>query len=139
MGVANGLNGSIILVAINPEGNQTGVYRVSTNGALTPYNVPAAQSNVFSDYLGVFNGSMWFVGGPVYSSPPYDIGVINASGTVQVYSQSSFIAGRRRVELSAAVGRDGYLYMLDNTGAIYRLAPNKLPTTRGARAPRHQK
>jgi streptogramin lyase len=137
--VANGPNGSILLEALNPQ-DQPGFFRVSPQGALTPYNIPAGQTQVFENYLGVFNGSMWFVGTPVANtSAPIDFGLITSSGAVKIYPQSSFIAGRGHEPLSAAVARDGNLYLFDATGAVYRLAPNKLPTMQGASAPRPPK
>ena len=58
--VANGPNRSLIVTAQNDKGQTEAVLRMSADGAITPYKVPAANSNAFSTDLGSADGSLWF-------------------------------------------------------------------------------
>ena len=133
--VGNGPNGSLIVTAQNAKG-QNEVVRVSTAGAVTPYRVSAAISDAFSTYLGSADGSLWFAD----EGPAFKIGRITGRGVATSYNLSRFVRGRQNNINSMAVGPDGNLYVLDDSGeglispsVVYRLVPSKLPPVRGAR------
>jgi virginiamycin B lyase len=133
--VANGPNGSIIVIGQKNHGLRSEVFRVSTAGAITRYKIPAAISNAFSAYLGPADGSLWFTDGES------KIGRITASGVATSYNV--FVGGRQHYVNSMAVGQDGNAYLFASVygtrgyaPVVYRFSPRELAAMRGVRTPK---
>lgn len=125
--VWSGPDGSLIATGAT-RGLHTRVVSISGNGTVTRLKVPARISGRFLIYQGsTTDGSLWFSGGAAA------LGRIRLGGAARTYRLA--ISTRNHIVISAAVGADGNLYMLDAflgrhmppSATVYRLAVDRLP------------
>lgn len=125
--IANGLDGTLLVTGENAAGHFEAA-QLSTTGATSFYNIPAALSQAFASYLGPAGGSLWFTNLDQNGNTT-ELGRITVTGAFKTYNLTPYIGTGVHFLFSIAFGKDGNLYLLDGKNpVVYRLAPSELQT-----------
>ena len=112
-----GPDGALWFVTQN-NGDYSGIGRITTNGAFTPYSLPSELSSV-SDIAAGPDGALWFTVPSSWAVYPHfsRIGRITTSGSISEFTFDEFPAPHH-----VAAGPDGAVWFTEGANSIARIA-----------------